>query len=129
MSRAIEVVRLRDAFERLPGPWSPLVVGDVSGFQAKAVTLRGEFVWHHHEDEDELFLVLQGVMTMRLRDGALAVGPGELVVIPRGVEHCPAATEGDVQVLLFEPASTKRLGNLEAPEAPGRTKPGESSTP
>ncbi|HEU4334299.1 MAG TPA: hypothetical protein VFT32_07370, partial [Candidatus Eisenbacteria bacterium] len=75
MSRAIEVVRLRDTFDRLPGPWSPRVVGDVSGFQAKAVTLRGEFVWHHHEHEDELFLVLQGVMTMKLRDGDLAVGP------------------------------------------------------
>jgi mannose-6-phosphate isomerase-like protein (cupin superfamily) len=129
MSRTIEVVRLRDAFDGLPRPWSPRVVGDVSGFQAKAVKLRGEFVWHHHEDEDELFLVLQGVLTMRLRDGDLTVGPGELVVIPRGVEHCPAATDGDVHVLLFEPATTKRMGNLEAPEPPGPAEPGASSKP
>jgi mannose-6-phosphate isomerase-like protein (cupin superfamily) len=115
VTRRVEVVSLRDALAGLSEPWSPRLVGEVSGFQAKVVTMRGEFVWHHHESEDELFLVLAGAMTMRLRDGDLAVGPGELVVIPRGTEHCPAATEGDVQVLLFEPATTRRLGNLEPP--------------
>jgi len=108
----IEVVNLRDALSNVAGHWSPAVVGAVNDCQAKVVKLQGEFVWHRHEAEDELFLVLQGTLTMRLRDGERVLRAGELIVIPRGVEHCPAAEE-EVHVLLFEPATTRRRGNAD----------------
>ncbi len=112
MTRAVDVVTLRDALASIHEPWSPQVVGTVNDCLAKVVKLKGEFVWHRHEAEDELFLVLQGTLTMRLRDGDRVLRPGELIVIPRGVEHCPAAEE-EVHVLLFEPATTRRRGDAD----------------
>jgi mannose-6-phosphate isomerase-like protein (cupin superfamily) len=77
----------------------------------KLAKLEGEFVWHHHAEEDELFLVLQGHLDIELRDGVVGLDPGELVIVPRGVEHRPVA-QGEVHVLLFEPASTLNTGNV-----------------
>jgi mannose-6-phosphate isomerase-like protein (cupin superfamily) len=77
----------------------------------KLTKLKGEFVWHHHEAEDELFLIIRGQLRMQLRDGEVVVGPGEAIVIPRGVEHRPVADE-EVHLLLFEPASTLNTGNV-----------------
>jgi mannose-6-phosphate isomerase-like protein (cupin superfamily) len=91
--------------------WSPRVVAELNGQQVKLVKLRGEFVWHHHEDEDELFLVLSGHLRMDFRDRHELLGPGDLIVVPRGVEHRPCADE-EVAVLLFEPASTRNTGNV-----------------
>jgi len=108
---AIEKVSLAEKFSRFSEPWSPKIIGQVNDFHVKAVKLKGEFVWHHHEKEDELFLVVQGKLRMRLREGEVTVNPGEFIIIPRGVEHMPVADE-EVQVVLLEPASTLNTGNL-----------------
>lgn len=91
--------------------WSPRVVGELNGQQVKLAKLHGEFVWHHHEHEDELFLVLKGSLLMRLRDRDVTIREGEFLIVPRGVEHLPVA-EDEVHVLLFEPATTLNTGNL-----------------
>jgi mannose-6-phosphate isomerase-like protein (cupin superfamily) len=89
--------------------WSPEAIGAVNDFLVKLVKLRGAFVWHSHEAEDELFLVLHGTLRMQFRDGEVAVFPGELIIVPRGVEHRPVADE-EVHVLLLEPATTVNTG-------------------
>jgi mannose-6-phosphate isomerase-like protein (cupin superfamily) len=91
--------------------WSPKVVGEVNDFQVKLAKLQGEFVWHQHEHEDELFLVIAGQLTIQLRDGDVVLDPGEFLVVPRGVEHRPVARE-ECSVMLFEPASTLNTGNV-----------------
>ena len=92
--------------------WSPKIVGEVNDSHVKLVKLAGEFVWHHHEREDELFLVLKGGLRMKLRDGEVEVNEGELIIVPRGVEHLPVADE-ETHVLLFEPKSTVNTGNVQ----------------
>jgi mannose-6-phosphate isomerase-like protein (cupin superfamily) len=104
-------VNLAEKLGQFTERWSPRVVGELNGQQVKLVKLEGEFVWHHHEHEDELFLVLQGHLDMHLRDGVVGIDPGELFIVPRGVEHKPVAA-GEAHVLLFEPASTLNTGNL-----------------
>jgi mannose-6-phosphate isomerase-like protein (cupin superfamily) len=91
--------------------WSPKIIGEVNDCAVKLVKLKGEFVWHSHEVEDELFLVIQGRLTIELRDGEVRLGEGEMVVIPRGIDHRPVA-EGEVHVLLFEPKDTLNTGNV-----------------
>ena len=90
--------------------WSPRICAELNDSYVKLVKLQGEFVWHHHEHEDELFLVLHGTLTIRLRDRDLTLREGELAVIPKGVEHCPTAWE-EVHVLLIEPKTTVNTGN------------------
>jgi len=107
----MEVVNLAAKLQRIDRAWQPKIVAELNGQQVKLVKLEGEFVWHHHEHEDELFLVLDGRLRMEFRDRAEELGPGELIVVGRGVEHRPVAL-GEVQVLLFEPASTRNTGNL-----------------
>ena len=104
-------VNLAEAFARFHDHWSPKVVGDLNGQQVKLVKFRGEFVWHHHENEDELFLVVKGRFRMELRDRNIDLEEGEFLVVPRGVEHRPVAEE-EVHVLLFEPATTLNTGNV-----------------
>ena len=91
--------------------WSPRVVAELNGQQVKLVKLEGAFVWHSHAEEDELFLVLAGTLRMELRDGTLELGPGQMLVVPRGVEHRPVA-DGEVHVLLFEPVGTLNTGDV-----------------
>jgi mannose-6-phosphate isomerase-like protein (cupin superfamily) len=91
--------------------WNPRVVADLNGQQLKLVRLRGAFTWHHHEREDEAFLVLHGAFRMEFRDHAVELREGELIVVPRGVEHRPVADE-EAAVLLFEPATTLNTGNV-----------------
>lgn len=91
--------------------WSPRIVAELNGQHVKVVKLEGEFVWHHHEAEDELFLVLKGRLRMQFRDREVTLGPGELIVVPRGVEHRPVADE-EAHILLFEPAGTLNTGNV-----------------
>ncbi len=108
----MNVVNLADKFRRFTEPWSPKIVGEVNDLHVKVVKLKGEFVWHHHETEDELFLVVAGRLRMQFRDGNRDVGPGEFIVVPRGVEHCPLALTDEVHVVLLEPKSTLNTGNV-----------------
>lgn len=106
-------VDLADAFTRVPAPWTPLVVGTLNGQHVKIAVLDGSFVWHQHPDADELFHVLSGRLTLRFRDRPDQVlGPGQLTIVPRGVEHCPVAEDGPVQVVLFEPIGTRNTGDV-----------------
>jgi len=107
----MDVVNLDAAFARIPDHWKPRVAGAVNDCAVKLAKLRGEFVWHHHEAEDELFLVVRGTLRMRLRDRELTVHPGEFLIVPRGVEHCPVADE-EVHVVLIEPTTTLNTGNV-----------------
>jgi mannose-6-phosphate isomerase-like protein (cupin superfamily) len=91
--------------------WHPRIVAELNGQQVKVVKLQGTFVWHHHDEEDELFLVLAGRMRMDFRDREVWLAPGEAIVVPRGVEHRPHADE-EASVLLFEPASTLNTGDV-----------------
>jgi mannose-6-phosphate isomerase-like protein (cupin superfamily) len=108
---AVEKVNLSEKLARIAEHWSPKAVAAVNDFHVKLVKLKGEFVWHAHAAEDELFLVLKGQLRLQLRDGEVVVGPGELVVVPHGTEHRPVADE-EVHVLLLEPGSTVNTGTV-----------------
>ncbi len=105
-------INLRQAFDRIHEYWKPRIAGDVNEMQVRLVKLHGEFVWHHHENEDELFLVISGRLQMRFRDQNVWIEPGEFLIVPRGVEHCPVAPE-ECEVVLFERASTLNTGTEE----------------
>ncbi|MCK6602315.1 MAG: cupin domain-containing protein [Bacteroidetes bacterium] len=106
----MEVIRLNDKLKLFLDFWNPRIIGELNGQQVKLAKLKGEFVWHSHQNEDELFLILSGTLKIEFRDRTLTLAPLEMVVIPRGVEHRPVADE-EVSVLLFEPASTRNTGN------------------
>ena len=106
----MEKVNLAETFARFEDHWSPKVVGDLNGQQVKLVKFAGEFVWHHHDNEDELFLVIRGSFRMEFRDRTIELKVGEFLIVPRGVEHRPVAEE-EVEVLLFEPAMTLNTGS------------------
>ena len=107
----MERVNLAEKFSLLDGYWSPKLVGELNGQHVKLVKVKGEFVWHHHEAEDELFLVVKGRLVIKLRDRDVVLDAGEFFIVPRGVEHKPVAEE-EVHLLLFEPASTLNTGNV-----------------
>jgi mannose-6-phosphate isomerase-like protein (cupin superfamily) len=107
----VDKISLPQKFELIRETWSPKIVGELNGQQVKLAKLQGEFVWHSHENEDELFLVWRGRLLIKLRDRDVWLDEGELFVVPRGVEHQPVA-EGEVQVLLFEPKGTLNTGNV-----------------
>src|SRR6266513_1595051 len=105
-------VNLVQKFSLFHDYWNPKIVGELNDSYVKLVKLKGEFLWHHHEAEDELFLVVKGSLLMKLRDREIRVEEGEFVIIPRGVEHLPVAEE-EVHVLLLEPKSTLNTGNVQ----------------
>ena len=107
----IEVIDLADRFARFDDRWNPRIVAELNGNHVKVVKLEGEFVWHHHDHEDELFLVVDGRLRTQLPDRELEVGPGQFVVVPKGVEHRPVA-DATVHVVLIEPTSTLNTGNV-----------------
>ena len=107
----IEVIDLADRFARFDDRWNPRIVAELNGNHVKVVKLEGEFVWHHHDDEDELFLVVSGRLRMQFRDKDVVLAPGELIVVPKGVEHCPLA-EGETHVVLIEPKTTLNTGHV-----------------
>ncbi len=109
----MEKVNLREKFSLFSEHWKPKIVGDLNGQQVKLVKFAGPFVWHRHEAEDELFLVVEGRFRMEFRDRSVWLETGEFLIVPRGVEHRPVAEE-EVQVLLFEPASTLNTGNAQS---------------
>ena len=106
----IEKVNLSGKFNLFEDYWNPKVAGELNDSYVKLVKLKGEFVWHRHETEDELFLVVKGALTIKLREGDIHLGEGEFVIIPRGVEHMPVA-EAEAHVLLLEPKTTLNTGD------------------
>lgn len=108
----MDVVSLADKLARVTAHWAPKIVGRVNDLHVKVVKLSGEFVWHHHDAEDELFLVVHGRLRMQLRDGDRELGPGEFIIVPRGVEHCPLALTEESHVVLLEPVGTVNTGNV-----------------
>jgi mannose-6-phosphate isomerase-like protein (cupin superfamily) len=106
----MEKINLSQKFSLFSDYWSPKIAGEINDSHVKLVKLKGEFVWHHHEQEDELFLVVKGKLLIKLRDQDISLDEGEFVIIPRGVEHCPVA-EDEVHVLLLEPKTTLNTGN------------------
>ena len=107
----MEKVSLQDKFSLFSEYWTPKIVGELNGQQIKLVKFLGEFVWHKHDDEDELFFVVNGNFTMQLRDKNIEINEGEFFIVPHGVEHRPVA-EKEVWVMLFEPTSTLNTGNV-----------------
>jgi mannose-6-phosphate isomerase-like protein (cupin superfamily) len=108
----MEKVNLAQKFNLFQEHWQPKIVGDLNDSYIKLAKLKGEFIWHYHEDEDELFLVVKGQLVIKLRTGDITLDEGEFVIIPRGVEHMPVAQE-EVQILLIEPKTTLNTGNIE----------------
>jgi mannose-6-phosphate isomerase-like protein (cupin superfamily) len=107
----MEKINLAEKFSRFQDRWSPKVVGDLNENYVKLVKLQGDFTWHHHDNEDELFLVVRGRMRMGLREGDVELSEGEIFIVPKGVEHRPAAEE-ECWVLLIEPKTTLNTGNV-----------------
>jgi len=107
----MQTVNLKEKFDKFQDYCNPRVIGEVNDCHVKAAKLKGEFVWHYHEREDELFLVIKGTLRMKFRSHEVIVREGELVIVPRGVEHLPVADE-EVHILLVEPKSTLNTGNI-----------------
>ncbi len=110
----MEPVNLKDKLALFSTRWDPKIVGELNGQHVKLVKFLGPFIWHRHENEDELFLVLRGSFEMEFRDRTVPVREGEFLIVPRGVEHRPVA-ESEVHVLLFEPVSTLNTGDVRGP--------------
>lgn len=110
----MEVITLQDKFGRFSDHWHPRIIGELNGQYVKLAKVAGEFVWHSHETEDELFMVFAGTLLMDFRDGnTREIGPGQMIIVPKGVEHRPRTRNGEeVQLLLFEPISTQHTGKV-----------------
>lgn len=103
-------INIQEKLDRFDDHWNPRIVSELNGQQVKLAKLKGEFVWHSHAEEDELFYVLEGQLEMQFHDRSVWLSPGEMITIPKGVEHRPVAPE-EVHVMLFEPASTINTGD------------------
>lgn len=107
------VIRLREKLTRIEELWRPYIITQVDGYQVKLAKVKGDFVWHTHEDQDEMFLLIEGELTILMRDGDVTLSEGDLFVVPRGVEHCPQSPDG-ASVLLLERADTAHTGTVES---------------
>jgi mannose-6-phosphate isomerase-like protein (cupin superfamily) len=107
----MEAVNLSDRFSRFSDYFNPRVIGELNDSHVKAVKFQGEFIWHHHDNEDELFLVVKGTLRMKFRDREAVVNAGEFIIVPKGTEHCPVADQ-EVHIVLIEPKSTLNTGNI-----------------
>jgi len=108
----MEKINLAEKFEQFSDYFNPRIAGELNGQQVKLVKFQGEFVWHHHDHEDELFFVIKGSFEMHLRDKIITINEGEFLIVPHGVEHKPVAKK-EVEIMLFEPATTLNTGNIE----------------
>ncbi|HEY6572711.1 MAG TPA: cupin domain-containing protein [Candidatus Eisenbacteria bacterium] len=114
----MKAINLSDKLSKFSEHWQPRVIGQFNGHDLMVAKVKGEFVWHRHDETDDFFLVLTGRITIRLREGDVTLGPGEIFVVPRGVEHCPVAEE-EASILLIEPTGTPNTGDI-ATAAPRR---------
>ncbi|GAB3947339.1 cupin domain-containing protein [Spirosoma harenae] len=108
----ISLINLADKFESFTEYWHPYIIGELNGQYVKIVKAKGALVWHSHEHEDELFHILKGRFIMDFRDHTVEAGPGEILIVPRGVEHRPRTGDEEVHLILFEPKATKHTGDL-----------------
>lgn len=108
----MEKINLSQKFALIKDHWNPRIAAELNGQQIKLVKFKGEFTWHHHEDEDELFYVVKGSFDMHFREKIVTINEGEFIIVPHGTEHKPIA-EQEAEVMLFEPASTLNTGNVE----------------
>jgi mannose-6-phosphate isomerase-like protein (cupin superfamily) len=108
----MEKINLAEKFSRFSDQWNPKIVGELNGQMVKLVKFKGPFVWHHHDHEDELFYVVKGSFDMELEKQTITINAGEFIIVPRGIEHRPNASE-ECEVLLFEPGTTLNTGNVE----------------
>lgn len=111
MNTSVDKINIAEKLAKFREHWQPKIVAELNGQQVKVVKFLGEFTWHHHEGEDEMFLVVRGKFRMDFRDRSVEVRQGEMIVVPRGVEHRPVADD-EVEVMLFEPATTLNTGNV-----------------
>jgi mannose-6-phosphate isomerase-like protein (cupin superfamily) len=107
---SLEKINIREKLALFDEYWTPKIAGELNGQHVKLVKLSGEFVWHKHDDEDELFLVIQGALSMQFRERTVQIEEGEFIIVPRGIEHCPRA-DSEVHVLVFEPIGTLNTGD------------------
>jgi mannose-6-phosphate isomerase-like protein (cupin superfamily) len=107
----LQTVNLNEKFNRFDEHWQPKIVGELNNSYVKLAKVQGEFVWHQHENEDELFFVVKGTLTIKLRERDLTIREGEFAIIPKGVEHMPVAEE-EAWILLLEPKTTSNTGNV-----------------
>ena len=107
----MEKINIHEKLSQFSDYWHPRIIGELNGQHVKAVKLKGEFIWHHHEHEDEMFLVIKGKLKMEFREKTVEVNEGEFIIVPRQVEHRPVS-DAEVHILLFEPDSTLNTGNV-----------------
>ena len=107
----MQIVNIAEKFNLFTETWTPKIIGELNGQQVKLARLKGEFVWHSHADEDEMFFIIQGTLIIQFRDKTVTLNSGEMIIIPRGIEHNPIAVE-EVLLMLFEPAQTKHTGDV-----------------
>lgn len=106
------VINLQEKFRLFSDHWHPRIIGELNGQLVKIARVKGDFIWHSHEHEDELFLVIEGTLWIDFRDKTVELNPGEMIIVPRGVEHRPRTKE-EVKIMLFEPAATQHTGDVE----------------
>ena len=109
--KEIDTINIADKFSKFSEQWSPKIIAELNGQHIKIAKVEGDFIWHKHDNEDELFLVIKGTLHMKLRDGEKTIGEGEMIVIPQGVEHLPYANE-ETWILMMEPTTTLNTGNI-----------------
>lgn len=105
----MEIVNLKEKLTQFDDYWNPRIIGELNGQYVKLAKIEGDFIWHSHEEEDELFYVIKGTLIMEFRDKIVELNPGEMIIVPKGVEHRPR-TQGEVHIMLFEPISTVNTG-------------------
>lgn len=110
----MKVINLEEKHSLFTDQWSPKVIAELNDQYIKLAKVEGEFMWHDHANEDELFVVLKGTLIMEFRDKTVEVGPGEILVVPKGVEHLPKTKDGEVHLMLIEPKSTKHTGKVKS---------------
>lgn len=109
----IDMINIEQKFELIQDYWSPKIIGELNGQHVKLAKIKGDFIWHHHDHEDEMFMVIKGKLIMELRDKTITAEKGEIIIVPKGVEHLPKTEANqEVWIMLFEPASTVNTGKL-----------------